>query len=248
MPTNECHDLTRLTPVELYYWLETVPLSNPESVAEPADCLGPTDVIDCDHPLVRETAARVTAGLVDEFDRAEAVFNFARDALSYNFTPTLLSRADWLASSTLARGYGFCQQKAVALAALARAAGIPSQIAFQHAIDYKLLNTRYESLLPEGLLAFHGLTVLWLNGAWRLADATLDGALVSRRGYRLVELRPDGDALLPLTDLAGEPHFKFLESFGPFPDLPVSISDTFITLRPWWVAWKQVVDRTGATM
>jgi len=248
VPTTEFNDLTTLTPLQLYTWLERVPLSSPEAEANPADCLEPTDVIDSDHPLVREAAARLTAGLTSEFARAEAVFDFARDALAYNFTPTLLSRADWRASATLARGDGFCQQKAVALAALARAAGVPSQIGFQHAIDFKLLNTRFETLLPDGLIAFHGLTVLWVNGAWRVADATLDGALVRRRGYRLVELLPDGDALLPLTDLAGQPHFKFLQTFGPFPNLPVGISDSFVALRPWWVAWKQVVDRTGATM
>lgn len=245
---SETVDLATLTPLQLYHWLEEAALSNPEAPADPADCLGPTDVIDSDHPLVRETAARVTDGLTGEFARAQAVFNFARDELIYNFTPTLLSRSDWRASATLARGHGFCQQKAVALAALARAAGIPSQIGFQHIIDFKLLNTRFEQLLPNGLLAFHGLTVLWVNGAWRIADATLDGPLVARRGYRLVELRPDGDALLPLTDLAGEPHFEFLESFGPFPDLPIRVSELFVAIRPWWVAWKQIVDRTGATM
>lgn len=241
-------DRTTASLRRLYISIGRTAPPSPSRCADPADCLSPTDVIDSDHPLVRETALRVTAGLTDEFERAQALFHFVRDTLTYNFAPSLPNRGAWRASTTLRRGDGFCQQKAVALAALARAAEIPSQIAFQHIRDIKLLNTRFASLLPDGLLAFHGLTVLWLNGAWRFADATLDRALVTRRGYRLVELCPDGDALLPATDLEGRPHFEFLQTFGPFPDLPYEISDRFVALRPWWVAWKRVVDRTGATM
>jgi len=38
-------------------------------------------------------------------------------------------RDEWKASATLERGHGFCQQKAVALAALLRARGIPTEVA-----------------------------------------------------------------------------------------------------------------------
>jgi len=216
--------------------------------ADPAGCLGPTDVIESTHPAIVETAARLTDGQPDSFRRAVAVFNFSRDAVQYNFAPDLLSRGDWRASATLARGDGFCQQKAVLLAALARAAGIPSAIGFQHLRDHKLLDTRYEAAIPDGLIPLHGLTYLWLDGAWRIADATLDAGLCTRRRYRLVELMTGADARLPATDLDGKPHFDILTERGPFPDLPESVSAFMVSLRPDWLALQEIIRRTGATM
>lgn len=220
----------------------------PQPGADPAVCLEPTDVIDSAHPSIVETARRLTKGLETPFERAVAIFSFVRDAVRYNFAPDLLSRGDWRASETLARSDGFCQQKAVLLAALARAAGIPSAIGFQHLRDHKLLDTRYETVIPEGLIPFHGLTYLWLDGAWRIADATLDAELCTHRRYRLVELMPGADARLPATDLDGRPHFDILTEVGPFPDLPESVSAFMVGLRPAWLTLKEVVRRTGATM
>jgi len=223
-------------------------ISLPEPCADPAACLEPTDVIDSAHPSIVETAGRLTQGLETPFERVVAVFNFVRDSVRYNFAPDLLSRGDWRASETLARGDGFCQQKAVLLAALARAAGIPSAIGFQHLRDYKLLDTRYEAAIPEGLIPFHGFTYLWLDGAWRIMDATLDAELCTRRGYRLVEPVPGADARLPATDRAGKPHFDILTEWGPFPNLPEPVSAHMVSLRPAWLALREVIRRTGATM
>lgn len=223
-------------------------ISLPDPGVDPETCLAPTDVIDSAHPAVVDTAARLTARLTSPFQRAQALFHFVRDAVRYNIAPDLLRREDWRASETLARGDGFCQQKAVLLAALARAAGIPSAIGFQHLRDYKLLDTRYEAAIPQGIIPYHGLTYLWLDGAWRIADATLDAELCARRGYRLVELQPGSDARLPATDLEGKPHFDILAEYGPFPNLPEAVSDFMVRLRPAWLALKELVQRTGVTM
>ncbi len=220
----------------------------PEPGADPVACLEPTDVIDSAHPRIVETASRLTGRLETPFERAVAVFNFVRDAVCYNFAPDLLGRDDWCASETLVRGDGFCQQKAVLLAALARAAGIPSAIGFQHLRDHKLLDSRYEVALPGGLIPYHGLTYLWLDGAWRITDATLDAELCTRRRYRRVELVSGADARLPATDLDGRPHFDILTEVGPFPDLPESVSAFMVSLRPAWLALREVIRRTGATM
>lgn len=227
--------------------LETrVPL--PATGADTSECLHPTDVINSTHPAIVEMAGRLTNGPHTPFERAEAVFNFVRDAVRYNFTPDLLNRDDWQASATLARGDGFCQQKAILLAALARSAGIPSAIGFQHLRDYKLLDSRYEVALPDGIIPHHGLTFLWLDGDWRIADATLDAELCTRRRYQLVELLCGVDARLPATDLDGKPHFDILTEWGPFPDLPESVSAFMVSLRPAWLALREVIRRTGATM
>lgn len=171
-----------------------------------------------------------------------------RDEVPYNFTPTLADRAAWQASATLARRDGFCQQKAVLLAALLRAAGIAAGLGFQHVRDHMLIDTRFEAHLPSGLILFHGCTMLHLDGAWRVADATLDRDLCRRRGYRLVELRGDGDAELPARDLKGHPHFDFIVREGPYADLPQTVSDLFLQLAAVWTDMKRLVEHTGMTM
>ena len=213
----------------------------------PEECLEPTDVIDSAHPLIREKAEEIIGGVTDPIARAERLFLFVRDGIRYNFAPMLLSRDDWRASKTLERGDGFCQQKAVLFAALARAAGIPSQIAFQHLKDYKLLGTRYEPYMPGGVLPYHGLTVLYLNGHWLWEDATLDSELCNRRRYRIVEFNPDSHAFLHATDLDGKPHFEFLGAFGPYPDLPEAISDAFVDPEEWEL-WQTLVKSARITM
>lgn len=175
---------------------------------------------------------------------AERIFAFVRDEIRYDFTPLLETRASWKASATLERKRGFCQQKAVLFAALARAAGIPAGICFQHIRDHKLLDPRFAHVLPNGVIAFHGLAVLWKDGAAVPVDPSLDAMLCKIRGYRVTEF----GQRLPATDLAGLPHFDFHGEKGPFADLPVAITDLLIRHRPTWDALRDVVKKTGATM
>ena len=219
-----------------------------EAVTDPAACLGPTDVIQCEDQVVARKSRELTAGLDDPEARAAALFRFVRDEITYDFTPTLRDRDDWSAVATLARGRGFCQQKAVLFAALARAAGIPTAVGFQRIVDYKLIDTRFETLLPGGVIIFHGFNFLWLAGQWRGADATLDAGLCTRRGYRLCQLTPESLARLPRTDHAGEPHFDILLEMGPFPDMPHAISTLAASMEEGWKRLREVAARTGATM
>lgn len=225
---------------------DAVPLPPPE--AGPERCLGATDVIERDHPAVVERARALTAGLTSDHDRAAALFDGVRDAIEYDFAPSLRSRADWAASATLERGGGFCQQKAVLFAALARAADLPAAIGFQRIIDHKLIDTRYEHLIPGGLITFHGFNWLWIDGAWRPADATLDAGLCARRGYRRTSMWPEAAARLPLTDRAGRPHFDIVLELGPYADLPDSLSALITQMHAGWDALRDVARRTGATM
>ncbi len=201
-------------------------------------------MIDSEHPAVSELARRLSGSGTDA-ERAGRLFAFVRDVISYDLTPVLESREDWLASATLKRGSGFCQQKSVLLAALGRAAGIPTALCFQHLKDHKLLDTRYSKLLPGGIIAFHGLVAFWLDGRWVRVDPSLDLGLCLARGYRLVEFDLVHEALLPPLDLAGRPHFGFLGDMGPFADLPPPISTLLVQVRPLWVALRSI---SGATM
>jgi len=194
-----------------------------------ADGLGSTDVIDAGHAQVAATAERVAGAAGSTADAVRLLFTWVRDEVAYDMAPDLAHRSDWLASATLRRGYGFCQQKAVLLAALLRAREIPAGIAVEAVIDYKI-PARYAAFLGGRRIPLHGLTIVAVEGRWRRLDATLDRALCERRGYRTVEYEPDRDRLLPTTDLAGEPHFRHLRELGRWPDVPGHLVDETLRL------------------
>jgi hypothetical protein len=202
-------------------------------------------VIDSDHPHLLEQVRGLTGS---EGELAQQLFRFVRDEIRYDFTPVLDGRDCWRASATLERRKGFCQQKAVLLAALCRAVGIPSAICFQHIRDHKLLDARFTAQLPGGIIAFHGLAALWLEGRWVRVDPSLDAKLCQIRRYRCVEFDGVHEALLPATDLDGRPHFDFLEQLGPFADLPRAVSSLGVKLRPTWDALRALAKKTDATL
>ncbi len=217
----------------------------PPAITGPEGCLAATDVIDSGHPLIVARAASVSG---TPMEKAQALFAMVRDGVRYDFTPKLESRDSWRASNTLERGKGFCQQKAVLLAALLRAAGIPSAICFQHIRDHKLLDTRFAALLPDGIIAFHGLAAVWSGAQWLRIDPSLDGGLVGIRRYRLTEFDGVNEALLHPTDLDSQPHFDFLGHFGPFADLPAIVTDVGVKIRPVWDALRDIAKKTNASM
>jgi len=197
----------------------------------------PTLVIDSHHPLIVKKANELCNRLTGVESKARELFSFVRDHILYNIAPELYGIEDWKASATLVRGYGFCQQKAVLLVALARAAGVPSMLAFQTIKDHKLTQ-RHIELMGSDVLRYHALAALFINGHWRRVDPTLDLELCYQRQYRVVEFNPNQDAFLPETDLEGRLHFEILEDHGMYPDLPRfviedSLSKDFLRSRQW---------------
>ena len=211
------------------------------------DSVGPTDVIEADAPAIRALAARI-AGDADETETARLLFEWVRDEIAYDMAPDVEGREAWKATSTLERGRGFCQQKAVLLASLLRSRGIPAGLVLQDLLDHKI-PPPYVELIGSQRLEVHGLTCAFLDGRWVRLDATLPRPFVERRRYRLVEFDGTGDAVLAETDADGKPHFEVLEELGTWPDLPDEIVEEVLELE--WLhsdAYKQLVRRKGPGM
>lgn len=193
--------------------------------------MGATDVIEAEAPEIRGLAERL-AGRTEDTEATRRLFEFVRDEIRYEMSPELASergRGDWRATLTLERGHGFCQQKAVLLAALLRARGIPSGLVVQDILDHKIPPS-YVELMGTQRLEVHGLTCAYLRGRWLRLDATLPRDLVEKKRYRLVEFGGNDDAVLPATDLDGRPHFEVLEELGTWSDLPDEVVERTIAL------------------
>jgi transglutaminase-like putative cysteine protease len=177
-----------------------------------------------------------------------ALFRLVRDRIAYEMAPDLDRRDDWRATATIERGIGFCQQKAVVLASVLRARGVPAALAFDDLWDAKI-RPPLSDLLGGQVIEFHGFVLAFVGGRWLRLDPSLDAALCERKGYRLTEFEPGVGACLPTTDLAGEDHFRLVRELGAYADLTdemVARMLTFPALQD--PAWKQHVRRRGASM
>ncbi len=195
------------------------------------DYLRPTFFIDCEAPPVKEKSRGLTAHLQDPVDRARALFYFVRDSIRYNVYSPRPNDEDFKASLVLARGEGYCVQKAVLLVALARAAGIPARLRFAeiriHHTAQALAEKRGTDLFP-----YHGLTDLHVKGRWVKATPTYNLGYCTKVGIAPVEFDGKRDALLPLSTLDGTPNVEYLKDRGSFDDLPLG------EIRNASVSWK----------
>lgn len=175
--------------------------------------LTPAPGVQCEPGEVFDLARRVARGSANDVEAAQRLFEFVRDTVRYSLPVPFDALEHYLALNTLARGRGYCVQKAALLCALARSVGIPSRLAFADIEN---------SLLPEGVyeitggkvLHYHCFVEWYLGGAWYKATPSFDKALSTEKGWRLVEFVPGQDLLLPATDLAGRPHIRYLRLRG----------------------------------
>lgn len=188
-----------------------------------------TAVIDHDHPLVQETTQRLIEGCSSPAARVAVLFEWVRDEIVYDMAPDLVDRDSWRASATIERGWGFCQQKAVLMTAMARAAGVPAVLVYQSVIEHRLPD-RFEIYLPEKRMRPHGLSAVRVDGRWQRLDPSLHREMCDRRGLHVVEWTPGADAVLPEFDLAGRPHCTIEEDLGAYADLPDHIVATTMAL------------------
>jgi transglutaminase-like putative cysteine protease len=182
--------------------------------------LKPTAIIDCGHKAIEEKANEVTKGKKGVIEKASRLFYFVRDEIKYNpYLPRYLPE-HFRASNTLARGEGFCVQKAVLLVALTRAIGIPARLRFA-IIRNHLLPDKVAGLLNTNLLPDHGYTELYINEKWVKATPSFD--LETCRKNRIVPVEFDGtnDAKLHPHTQDGKFHIEYILERGAYEDVPL---------------------------
>ena len=98
------------------------------------DYLEHSDIVDYDHPIVKEVAEHLTYGCSDSLAKAKAVYDFVKNQIFYSFQINATS-VTIKASEVLDKGHGTCYSKAHLLAALMRVSGIPAGFCYQLRYD-----------------------------------------------------------------------------------------------------------------
>ncbi|MFF1639672.1 transglutaminase domain-containing protein [Streptomyces sp. NPDC058246] len=174
--------------------------------------LAADEVIDHEHPVVREAAAHLAKGVADSYAYAQAAYEFVRDTIPHSQDAGDL-RVTWRASDVLEWRTGICHAKAHALAALLRAEDIPTALC-------------YQSLLHDdgSGRAVHGLVAVRFNGAWHRQDCRGNKPGVDARfsldGERLAWIPDPESSEMDYPVLYAEPHPAVLRALQEAPDRP----------------------------
>jgi len=147
----------------------------------------PSKLADDDHPLVRDTARRLTAGLEAPRERLRALFHYVRDGIRFGYP----NDGDIVkASETIRLGFGQCNNKATLLLALARAAGLRARIHFS-TIDKNIQKGIFPEWafkrLPDDLS--HSWVEVEVEGRWRRIDSFINDWDFYRAGKRALRER-----------------------------------------------------------
>ncbi|GED88730.1 transglutaminase domain-containing protein [Streptomyces sp. 6-11-2] len=174
--------------------------------------LAADEVIDHEHPMVRETAARLAEGVADSYAYARSAYEFVRDGIPHS-QDSGDPRVTWRASDVLRLRTGICYAKAHALAALLRAEDIPTALCYQ-----RLTHD------GDGGHVVHGLIAVRFNGAWHRQDPRGNKPGVDARfsltGERLAFVPDPKSNELDYPVLYAEPHPAVLAALTAAPDRP----------------------------
>ncbi|MFJ8357435.1 transglutaminase domain-containing protein [Streptomyces sp. NPDC093984] len=174
--------------------------------------LAADEVIDHDHPLVRETVARLAKDVQNSYAYARAAYEYVRDAIPHSADSGDL-RVTWRASDVLEQRTGICYAKAHALAALLRAEDIPTALCYQ-----RLAHD------DGGGHAVHGLVAVRFNGAWHRQDPRGNKPGVDARfsldGERLAWIPDAKSSEVDYSVLYAAPHPAVVRALKAAPDRP----------------------------
>ena len=182
--------------------------------------LQPTEAIESAHPVIVELAGRLAGSERTAGGKARSFFYFVRETVKYDALAASFTMEHYRASRILELGKGYCVQKAVVLAALARAAGIPARLAFVD-IRNRLASEALVRLMGKDLFVYHSYVELWLGGRWVKATPTFEKEICVQNGFPIVDFDGQGDALFPPSNLEGKPFVEYVRHHGSFADVPL---------------------------
>jgi transglutaminase-like putative cysteine protease len=191
------------------------PVDGPPAAADRAA----TRYLDFDDPTVAAFVEQHARGR-SAVDRAVSLFYAVRDGVRYD--PYVIERTpdSYRASYVLARGRGFCVQKAVLLAAAARCAGIAARPGFADVRNHLTTPQLKRLMSGSNLFVYHGYVALWLHERWIKATPAFNLSLC--RKFHVLPLDFDGrhDTLFHPYDAEGRKHMEYITEHGCFSDLP----------------------------
>ncbi len=181
--------------------------------------LAPTYYIDSDHEMIIKFVEKNSSSSDNKIEQAIQLYNAVRDQFTYIVYEIDMSREGMKASNILLAGRGFCIQKATLLAAVARAAGIPSRLGFADVKNH-LTSDRLKALMKTDIFLYHGYTDLYLEDRWVKATPAFDISLCKHFNVKPLEFNGRDDSIFHESNEDGAKHMEYLRLYDELADLP----------------------------
>jgi transglutaminase-like putative cysteine protease len=185
--------------------------------------LQPSPFLDCDSPVVKETAAKLTAGCKNDVEKTGNIYKFVRD-MPYDIYNSFryLAEGKRTASDVLEAGHAFCMGKASAFVSLCRAVGVPARIGFQqlHCPEKEFMSDEVRALWRDRPLPWHSLGEAYVNGRWLKLDATIPADVAQQKGKPYVR---DFDGQNDIPTVEG----PIVKEIGSFADYPKDVAEWY---------------------
>lgn len=182
--------------------------------------LAASDCIDSDDPRIIKQAQALVEGLDTDIERAIALYYFVRDSFYYNPYTASVDVETLRATHVLATGEGWCVSKAVLLAALCRASGLPARLGFADVVNH-LSTEKLRQTMSTDVFYFHGYCSIYLNDQWVKATPAFNLSLCEK--FKLLPLEFNGleDSLYHRFDQHGNRHMEYIRERGEYLDVPI---------------------------
>ncbi|MEJ2276643.1 MAG: transglutaminase-like domain-containing protein [Candidatus Lokiarchaeota archaeon] len=184
--------------------------------------LQPTEFFDFNKKKVKKKAIEITNKLENKTEKVQALFYWVRDNIKYNmmsYIPQI--KANFKASVTLRRGYGFCVSKAVLLSTFARALEIPARIHLVDIINHKI-SQKVIDFMGTNVMHYHGYSEILINDKWiKLAPVFDKGTAYKADFLPLNEFDGKNNALFSHYDPNGNIFVEYIKDRGIWADLPL---------------------------
>jgi transglutaminase-like putative cysteine protease len=182
--------------------------------------LTPTEIIDSNHPKIRNYADHIVGGSSDPVERAVLLYLAVRDGIRYDpYTPFHLPE-HYRASAVLARGRSFCVPKVSLLCALGRASGIPSRVGFA-TVKNHLATRQLIEFLGSNVFVYHGFVEFYLDEKWVKATPAFNRELCERHKVEPLEFNGREDSLFHSFNREKKKYMEYVEYQGTYGDIPV---------------------------
>ncbi|MEZ5344394.1 MAG: transglutaminase family protein [Pyrinomonadaceae bacterium] len=200
----------------------TTGVAKEESVKGMEEYLKPTEFMDFETSEVRNFAVRNVAGAKDDREKAVKLYYAVRDGFHYNPNILDLRREGLRASDLVNRKRGYCVEKAVLLAAAARAVGVPSRLSF-YIVRNHIATDKLEKMLEKNYLVFHGAAEMYIGGNWLKTTPAFNKNLCDYLNVEPLEFDGTADSVFQEFDKKGNVFMEYLHEYGAFADLPYEL-------------------------
>lgn len=178
-----------------------------------------TFYLDSDNPEVVAFAAKHIGDAKTDKEKAVKLYYAVRDGFRYNPYNLRMKPEEVTASHLLSVGDGHCIDKAIFLAACARAVGIPSRLEFADVINH-ISSEKFVEMLKSDVFAMHGITQLYIDGKWVKCTPAFNKELCILFNVEPLEFDGETNSMFHEFDKADNKFMEYVAQHGVFDDFP----------------------------